>query len=54
MLPYITAPYHLEVTSHAFIGILIYAPVYGTFTSPLNSNIVLPINYMNFRISEYQ
>ena len=48
MLPYITAPYHLEVTSHAFIGILIYAPVYGTFTSPLNSIYCAPNKLYEF------
>ena len=45
---YITAPYHLEVTSHAFIGILIYAPVYGTFTSPLNSIYCAPNKLYEF------
>ena len=48
VLPYITAPYHLEVTSHAFIGILIYTPVYGTFTSPLNSIYCAPNKLFEF------
>ena len=42
ILSYITAPYHLEVTSNAFIGILMYTPVYGIFTSPLNSLYCAP------------
>lgn len=42
VLPYISAPYHLEVTSHAYIGILMYIPVYGQFTSPLNSIYCAP------------
>jgi glycosyltransferase involved in cell wall biosynthesis len=42
VLPYISAPYHLEVTSHAAIGILIYTPIYGIFTSPLNSIYCAP------------
>lgn len=48
ILSYITAPYHLEVTSHAFIGILIYTPVYGTFTSPLNSIYCAPNKLFEF------
>ena len=42
VLPYIAAPYHLEVTSHAYVGVLIYTPVYGSFTSPLNSIYCAP------------
>lgn len=48
VLPYIAAPYHLEVTSHAFVGILIYTPVYGTFTSPLNSIYCAPNKIYEF------
>ena len=48
MMPYIAAPYHLEVTSHAFVGILIYTPVYGTFTSPLNSIYCAPNKIYEF------
>ena len=48
LLPYITAPYHLEVTSHAFIGLLIYTPVYGSFTSPLNSIYCAPNKLFEF------
>lgn len=48
VLPYITAPYHLEVTSHAFVGILIYTPVYGSFTSPLNSIYCAPNKIFEF------
>ncbi|WP_051209510.1 hypothetical protein [Butyrivibrio sp. WCD3002] len=42
VIPYIEPPYHLEVTSHAYIGVLLYVPVYGTFTSPLNSIYCAP------------
>ena len=48
VMPYIAAPYHLEVTSHAFVGILIYTPVYGTFTSPLNSIYCAPNKIYEF------
>lgn len=48
VVPYISAPYHLEVTSHAFVGILIYTPVYGTFTSPLNSIYCAPNKIYEF------
>lgn len=48
VIPYISAPYHLEVTSHAFVGILIYTPVYGTFTSPLNSIYCAPNKIYEF------
>lgn len=42
VLPFIAPPYHLEITSHAYIGILIYTPVYGSFSSPLNSIYCAP------------
>ena len=48
VMPYITAPFHLEVTSHAFVGILIYTSVYGTFTSPLNSIYCAPNKIYEF------
>ena len=48
VMPYIAAPYHLEVTSNAFVGILIYTPVYGTFTSPLNSIYCAPNKIYEF------
>ncbi len=48
VLPYIPAPYHLEVTSHAYVGILIYTPVYGIFTSPLNSIYCAPNKLYEF------
>ena len=48
VMSYIPAPYHLEVTSHAFVGILIYTPVYGTFTSPLNSIYCAPNKIYEF------
>lgn len=41
-IPFISPPYHLEVTSHAHIGVLLYTPVYGTFSSPLNSIYCAP------------
>ncbi len=48
IMPYIIAPYHLEVTSHAFVGILIYTPVYEVFTSPLNSIYCAPNKIYEF------
>lgn len=39
---YIPAPRHLEVTSHAFIGVLSYVPNYGGYSSPLNSIYCAP------------
>lgn len=48
VLPYIAAPYHLEITSHAYVGILIYTSVYGTFSSPLNSIYCAPNKIYEF------
>ena len=42
VIPFVTPPYHLEITSWAYIGILIYTPVYGSFSSPLNSIYCAP------------
>lgn len=42
VIPFVQPPYHLEVTSHASIGILLYVPVYGIFTSPLNAIYCAP------------
>lgn len=39
---YIPAPKHLEVTSHAFIGVLSYVPNYDGYSSPLNSIYCAP------------
>ena len=41
-LPFIIPPYHLEITSWAYIGILIYKPVRGATTSPLNAVYCAP------------
>mgnify|MGYP005771204835 CR=1 FL=1 len=40
-IPYIEAPYHLEVTSHAYIGVLSYVPV-KTSNSILNAVYCAP------------
>lgn len=48
VLPYIPAPYHLEVTSNASIGLLMYTAVYGQFTSPLNSIYCAPNKIYEF------
>ena len=48
ILPYIPAPFHLEVTSNASIGLLIYTAVYGQFTSPLNSIYCAPNKIYEF------
>lgn len=42
VIPFVTPPYHLEITSYANIGILVYTPVYGSFSSPLNSIYCAP------------
>ncbi len=42
VIPFVAPPYHLEITSHAYIGILIYTPVYGSFSSPLNAIYCAP------------
>lgn len=42
VISFVTPPYHLEITSWAYIGILIYTPVYGSFSSPLNSIYCAP------------
>lgn len=39
---YIPAPKHLEVTSHAFIGVLSYVPTYSGYSSPLNAIYCAP------------
>ena len=38
----IPAPYHLEITSHAYIGVLSYVPNYNGYSSPLNSIYCAP------------
>ncbi|VYU66987.1 Uncharacterised protein [Eubacterium limosum] len=51
-IPFISPPYHLEVTSHAYIGILSYKPTKGMY-SPLNSIYCAPnkiYEYANFSI----
>ncbi len=42
IIPFVLPPYHLEITSNAYIGVLIYSPVYGEFASPLNSIYCAP------------
>lgn len=42
ILPFVTPPHHLEITSWAYIGILIYVPVRGATTSPLNAIYCAP------------
>lgn len=42
LIPFIAPPYHLEITSWAWAGILIYQPVLGGTTSPLNSLYCAP------------
>lgn len=41
-LNYIPAPLHLEVTSHAYIGVLSYVPNYDGYSSPLNAIYCAP------------
>ena len=53
VIPFVAPPYHLEITSHAYIGVLIYQPVYNSFTSPLNSIYCAPnklFEYSQFAI----
>jgi hypothetical protein len=40
-IPFVAPPYHLQITSHAYIGILTYVPFKGEF-SPLNSLYCAP------------
>lgn len=41
-IPFIAPPYHLEITSHAYIGVLSYVPTEGTGYSTLNSLYCAP------------
>lgn len=41
-IPFISPPYHLEITSHAYIGILTYFPTYNEISSPLNALYCAP------------
>ncbi|KIO68303.1 hypothetical protein B4065_1652 [Caldibacillus thermoamylovorans] len=41
-IPFISPPYHLEVTSHAYIGVLSYYPTYKEISSPLNALYCAP------------
>lgn len=41
-IPFVTPPKHLQITSHAFIGILSYVPTNSTGYSPLNSLYCAP------------
>lgn len=42
LLPFVSPPHHLEITSWANIGILTYTPVRGETTSPLNAVYCAP------------
>ena len=42
LLPFVTPPSHLEITSWAYMGILSYVPVRGETTSPLNAVYCAP------------
>lgn len=42
LVPFIPPPYHLEVTSHAYIGILSYVPTNKQLGSPLNAIYCAP------------
>lgn len=41
-IPFVNPPKHLQVTSHAYIGVLSYVPTDGTGYSPLNSIYCAP------------
>ncbi len=42
LIPYIPPPYHLEVTSHAYIGVMVYVPTNKQLGSPLNAIYCAP------------
>lgn len=42
VIPFVAPPFHLEITSHAHIGVLLYQSVYDSFASPLNSIYCAP------------
>lgn len=41
-IPFTSPPFHLEITSHAYIGVLSYFPTYKEISSPLNSLYCAP------------
>lgn len=41
-IPFVAPPNHLQITSHAHIGVLSYVPTYSTGYSPLNSLYCAP------------
>lgn len=41
-IPFVTPPEHLQITSHAHIGILSYVPTYTSGYSPLNALYCAP------------
>lgn len=41
-IPFVKAPYHLEITSHAYIGVLSYVPTHTTDYSILNAVYCAP------------
>ncbi len=45
---YVQAPLHMEVTSHAYIGVLVYVPSYDGYSSPLNSIYCAPNKIFEF------
>ena len=47
-IPYVRAPKHLQITSHAYIGVLSYVPTYNTGYSPLNSLYCAPNKTFEF------
>lgn len=47
-IPYIRPPKHLQVTSHAYIGVLSYVPTYNSGYSPLNSLYCAPNKTFEF------
>lgn len=47
-IPFISPPYHLEITSRAYIGILSYFPTKNTGYSPLNSIYCAPNKVFEF------
>ena len=42
LMPFITPPEHLEVTSWAYMGVLTYSPIHNGTTSPLNAVYCAP------------
>lgn len=47
-IPYVRAPKHLEITSHAYLGVLSYVPTYSSGYSPLNALYCAPNKTFEF------